>query len=238
MFLQRITCFTLIVVFIGSLGVGTSFAQGAETPTDSAESSPALNTIYAHSHLDLLSQLLFTVRSTKVAKNMLDHIAKSGDTRFVAGLIDMLRYHRQLNQEIGRALNQLTGQNVAADWIDWVEWAGKHPEITSFKDYPTWKARIFKKIDPNFRRFVYADMNIAPGSRLEEIVWGGVHVDGIPALDNPNMIDPNEAEYLIPAERVFGVSINGDTRAYPARFLDWHEMFNDVIGGEPVSLAY
>ena len=65
-----------------------------------------------------------------------------------------------------------------------------------------------------------------------------LHVDGIPALDNPNMIYPNEAEYLVPSERVFGVSINGDTRAYPARFLDWHEMFNDVIGGEPVTLAY
>jgi hypothetical protein len=43
---------------------------------------------------------------------------------------------------------------------------------------------------------------------------------------------------LVPHERVFGVSINGDTRAYPARFLDWHEMFNDLIGGEPVTLAY
>jgi hypothetical protein len=81
-------------------------------------------------------------------------------------------------------------------------------------------------------------MKVAPGSRVEEIVWGGVLVDGIPALDNPTMIEPAEATYLEPQERVFGVSLNGDTRAYPARFLDWHEMFNDVVGGEPVSLAY
>ena len=73
---------------------------------------------------------------------------------------------------------------------------------------------------------------------MEEIVWGGVRVDGIPALDNPKMVTPGQADYLVPGERVFGVSINGDTRAYPARFLDWHEMLNDVIGGEPVSLAY
>jgi hypothetical protein len=52
------------------------------------------------------------------------------------------------------------------------------------------------------------------------------------------MIDPDQADYLEPDERMFGVSINGDTRAYPARFLDWHEMFNDIVGGEPVSLAY
>lgn len=52
------------------------------------------------------------------------------------------------------------------------------------------------------------------------------------------MVDPAEADYLVPTERVFGVSLNGDSRAYPARFLDWHEMFNDIVGGEPVSLAY
>ena len=69
-------------------------------------------------------------------------------------------------------------------------------------------------------------------------MWGGVQVDGIPALDNPTMIDPEQADYLEADERIFGVSINGDTRAYPARFLDWHEMFNDIVGGEPVSLAY
>jgi hypothetical protein len=37
---------------------------------------------------------------------------------------------------------------------------------------------------------------------------------------------------------VFGVSINSDHRAYPLRILDWHEMFNDVVGGKPVTLAY
>ena len=41
-----------------------------------------------------------------------------------------------------------------------------------------------------------------------------------------------------PQNLVFGVNINGDARAYPLRILDWHEMFNDVVGGVPVSLAY
>jgi hypothetical protein len=101
-----------------------------------------------------------------------------------------------------------------------------------------WKANLLAQIDPNFQRFIYDGVKIDPNSRLEEVEWGGVKVDGIPALDNPKMIDPSEADYLVPDERIFGVSINGDTRAYPARFLDWHEMFNDVVGGEPVSLAY
>jgi hypothetical protein len=149
-----------------------------------------------------------------------------------------MRYQGALQFEIGAVLNALTGQNVSPDWFSWVEWAGQHPEIESFSDYPAWKGHLFSQIDPNFGRFVHGGMKVAPASRVEEIVWGGVRVDGIPALDNPRMVDPEEAAYLVPRERVFGVSINGDTRAYPARFLDWHEMFNDVVGGEPVSLAY
>lgn len=47
-----------------------------------------------------------------------------------------------------------------------------------------------------------------------------------------------EADYLSDHEPVFGVSINGDQRAYPLRILDWHEMANDVVGGRPVARAY
>jgi len=42
---------------------------------------------------------------------------------------------------------------------------------------------------------------------------------------------PEEAAYLTPQELVFGVSINGDHCGYPLRILDWHELFDDVVGG-------
>jgi hypothetical protein len=235
---RKIGLFAVIVLFPGYLTGGIAWAQSEKTKIEPAVPPQPPGSTQSLNHLDLLSRLLFTVSSREEARNIFDQIAKSRDTRFVAGLIDMLRYHSALTQEIGHTLNQLTGQNLPADWGDWVEWAGNHPEIKSFKDYATWKANIYVKIDPNFRRFVYADMKSDPGSRVEEIVWGGVRVDGIPALDNPKMVTPGEADYLVPHERVFGISINGDTRAYPARFLDWHEMLNDVIGSEPVSLAY
>jgi len=74
--------------------------------------------------------------------------------------------------------------------------------------------------------------------RLEEITWGGVYVDGIPSLDNPAMISAARAGYMQDDDLVFGVKINGDTRAYPLRIMGWHEMFNDTIGGVPVALAY
>lgn len=91
-------------------------------------------------------------------------------------------------------------------------------------------------IDPNFTAFLYS--GVRHSIRLEEIAWGGVNKDGIPSLDNPALINAEDAEYLKEDDLVFGVSINGDTRAYPLRIMDWHEMFNDVIGGVPVALAY
>ena len=38
--------------------------------------------------------------------------------------------------------------------------------------------------------------------------------------------------------RVFGVSINGEHRAYPISIMNPHEMANDILGGEPIALAY
>lgn len=209
----------------------------AEVEADEVATAETDEAATGLNHARMLNQALFAEDRAE-AEAALTAIRETEDTRFVVGLIDTLRYQRGLSDDIGFTLNRLTGENLQPDWFVWVEWAGQHPEIENFEGYPGWKANLFAQIDPNFLRFVNEGMQVAPDSRVEEIVWGGVRVDGIPALDNPTMIDPAEADYLVPEERVFGVSINGDTRAYPARFLDWHEMFNDVVGGEPVSLAY
>ena len=63
-------------------------------------------------------------------------------------------------------------------------------------------------------------------------------VDGIPALDDPLLLHPNDADYITPEEPVFGVAINGEAHAYPLRILDWHELLNTTVGGVPISLAY
>ena len=62
--------------------------------------------------------------------------------------------------------------------------------------------------------------------------------DGIPDLQNPSTLAPHEADYLSLDDRVFGVSINGEHRAYPLRIINAHEMANDIVGGEPIALAY
>ncbi len=37
---------------------------------------------------------------------------------------------------------------------------------------------------------------------------------------------------------IFGVVLNGDTKAYPQYNLVWHEIVNDVVGGESVAVTY
>ena len=114
-------------------------------------------------------------------------------------------------------------------------WQEANPDIPVFEGHDGFLADRMARIDDNFRLFL--QRGVKHEIRLEEITKGGVVKDGIPALTNPDLVSPDDelAAYLKPDELVFSVSINGDTRAYPLRFLDWHEMFNDVIGGKPAS---
>ena len=63
--------------------------------------------------------------------------------------------------------------------------------------------------------------------------------DGIPAIDNPRFVGPGEADQQMQSfERVLGVSINGDHRAYPLNMLSRHEIVNDTVGGVPVAVTW
>ncbi len=156
-----------------------------------------------------------------------------------AAMIFALRYRRQAVWELSEALEAVTGHR-ALGWFDWMLWQEAHPEIAPHASFAKVKLEIFRRIDPDFMRF-FRDDWAAPANmkiRLEEITWGGVAVDGIPSLDHPKLIAAAAVDYLRDDDLVFGVEIGGDARAYPLRIMGWHEMFNEVIGGVPVALAY
>lgn len=163
-------------------------------------------------------------------------LLQNGDRSSVAVLIQLLRWLPDEAGSLVARLETLTGARAGSRWFDWMVWQQGHPEVAPYPGYTGFLADLLAGIDPRFRRFVYA--GVAHEIRPEEIAWGGVGVDGIPALDNPAMIPAAAATYLNPDDRVFGVEINGDARAYPLRIANWHEMVNDVVGGVPVSLAY
>lgn len=114
-------------------------------------------------------------------------------------------------------------------WI-WDQTYDPHPEYLFFKR--TW----YSEIDPRFGDF-FQD-GIEATIRLDEIDWGGVPVNGIPPLEYPSITTAELANYLDDEHVVFGLSINGATRAYPKRILAWHEMALDRVGGVELTVVY
>ena len=170
----------------------------------------------------------------------LQAIGARGSPDLAAGLIVALRYNRDRTEVISDTLAALTGESGAKDWFGWMLWQEQHPEVVPHPSFIDFHRDIMLRIDPNFdvllrRDYLQRDMMKI---RLEEIAWGGVVKDGIPSLDNPRMVAAGAADYMRDDDLVFGVAINGDVRAYPLRIMGWHEMFNEVIGGVPVALAY
>lgn len=157
----------------------------------------------------------------------------------VVPLLTMAVRYRGPDPSVLRTLSMLTGEDIG-NWRDAMLWQEAHPEVQPHSSYRALKLDVLNRIDPNFSQFLGENLSLPENLdiRLEEITWGGVKVDGIPSLDNPELIPAADADYLADTDLVFGVEINGDARAYPLRIMGWHEMFNETIGGVPVALAY
>ncbi len=151
-------------------------------------------------------------------------------------LLEVLFFSAQGRDDAAAVLESLFSERHGRQYRQWIETIGRHEEIIPKPGYVAFKATLYSKIDPAFADFFQE--RFPRTIRPEEIVFGGVKKDGIPALRNPTFVSATQAAFMTPGEKVFGVSIRGDHRAYPLRILDWHEMANDVVGGQTVSLAY
>ena len=71
-----------------------------------------------------------------------------------------------------------------------------------------------------------------------DVISGGPPKDGIPALASVAFITVDENEIPL-REPVIVLEIAGETpRAYPLRYLTWHEIANDVVGSTPVAVTF
>ena len=71
--------------------------------------------------------------------------------------------------------------------------------------------------------------------------------DSLVALTMPATLTPDEVDLrnqeergklLVSSDRVIGVNMGGETRAYPLRLLRWHEVVNDRVGGRAIAVTY
>ncbi len=64
--------------------------------------------------------------------------------------------------------------------------------------------------------------------------------NAIPALTEPPMVSPDDptVDYLLDGDRVLGVVVDGEARAYPHNVFWWHEIVNDRIGDRWISVTF
>lgn len=160
----------------------------------------------------------------------MNHIEQTWQPTYVAMALDVLSLNRRASVRhwMYKVLRNKTGEKLGNDLHSWFVWAWNQPE-QKHEHYAQFKSYLYRLIDPLFAD--YFDDQRQTDIRLDEVRWGGVAQDGIPPLRSPKMIKVGEADYLQDDNVVFGIEINGDSRAYPKRILAWHEMFVDQVGG-------
>lgn len=73
---------------------------------------------------------------------------------------------------------------------------------------------------------------------LRDILSGGVPKDGIRSVDDPKFIPVADETKIAATEPVITVLINGQGRAYPLRYLMYHEIVNDTFESKPISVTF
>lgn len=71
----------------------------------------------------------------------------------------------------------------------------------------------------------------------DKLITGCSPKDCIDSIENPKFVEGNP-EWLEDGERVIGLELNGESRAYPLEILSKHEIVNDELEGEPVAVTY
>jgi len=79
------------------------------------------------------------------------------------------------------------------------------------------------------------------------LVAGGLRKDALRAIVDPAVIPGRDiaqlnasqrGKYLVSSDRVIGVTLNGEARAYPLMIMQCHEIANDTLGGVPIAVTY
>ena len=178
----------------------------------------------------------------------LDQIAKSNDPRLAWVITDMMRFtwRSEFDNALADAATQLLGVTLDTPhrWHEitntLMAW-----DIPAYPDYLTTKRAIFTQfVDGWDQIFVEGDID------WRHVSWGGVLIDNrpydttdeacncIPASDNPDVIPAKDAAWLDDSAIVFGVEVNGETRAYPRQIMEVREMVNDTLGGRDLGIPY
>jgi hypothetical protein len=175
-------------------------------------------------------------------------VADSGDPRLAWIVSDLMRIAggSGLMATLSSVAGHLLQTNVAGgeDWHRTVDrliaW-----NIPAPPNYLKYKRNIYTLVEPSWSKlFVEGDID------WRHVSWGGVGIDSrpfrdtdqacncIPAADNPRVTDAAGADWLKDEDIVFGIEVNGVSRAYPRQIMEVREMINDTLGGRDLGIPY
>jgi len=199
---------------------------------------------------------LFSSLRDGVDTNALLEIAKSEDARAAWLLSDLVRFFGPgAVRDISLAsFERLTGATLSDDPValrsPWqsmtdhlIAW-----DLPALPDYARWKGQLFTLVDPRWQSF-FDDRDAEIDWR--HLSWGGVLMDDrpfgttapcefgcIPALDDPAVTDAAGGDWYPDERLVFGITVGGESRAYPKHIMEVHEMVNDGLGGRRLAIPY
>ena len=180
--------------------------------------------------------------------NALRVVAASQDPRVAWIIADLMRFtwRYHFDSELANAAAGLLGITLKTPerWGEvtnhLIAW-----DVPAYPGYLADKRALFTNMLPGLDR-VFAEGDI--DWRL--VSWGGVLIDArpsgatdepcncIPAADNPPVTSAADATWLKDEDVVFGITVNGESRAYPRRIMEVREMVNDTLGGRDLGIPY
>jgi len=72
----------------------------------------------------------------------------------------------------------------------------------------------------------------------DQIFQGGPPRDGIPAINAPKFIPANQATFLNENDRILGLAVGHEIKAYPVKIMNWHEIVNDQTAGKNIAITF
>ena len=62
--------------------------------------------------------------------------------------------------------------------------------------------------------------------------------DAFPVFNNPKMVLANKAKNIRDQDRVIGITVGKESKAYPVAVMGSHELGNDTCGNKPIAVSW
>ena len=138
----------------------------------------------------------------------------------------MNRYKRMRSSFV---LNNVLAVAAASALAGPPAWAQNTPSQTgkSLTDKPAAQDKQVDKADKTDKPIQTGSKDAVDPNIDPVAIWDGRGLVPFHSIDNPKMVTAAQVDFLNDDEYVLGLTVNGEARAYPTRFVWWHHFVND-----------